>query len=128
MKKIIIRWGIYTVALYAAVFLLNGRGITPQSDNWSSFIWLALVFGLINAFIKPLLIILGAPVIILSLGLAALLINPFLFYLAGVIGKNFGIGFTVESVWTAILGALIVGVISAILEGIFKIDRKRNKD
>jgi putative membrane protein len=128
MKKLIIRWGIYTVALYAAVFLLNGRGITPQSDNWSSFIWLALVFGLINAFIKPLLIILGAPVIILSLGLAALLINPFLFYLAGVIGKNFGIGFTVESVWTAILGALIVGVISAILEGIFKIDRKRNKD
>ncbi len=127
MKKLIIRWGIYTVALYAAVFLLNGRGITPQSDNWASFIWLALVFGLINAFIKPVLIILGAPVIILSLGLAALLINPFLFYLAGVVGTNFGIGFTVESVWTAILGALIVGIISGILEGIFRVDRKDKK-
>ncbi len=127
MRKLIIRWGIYTVALYAAVFLLNGHGITPQSDNWVSFIWLALVFGLINAFIKPLLMILGAPVIILSLGLAALLINPFLFYLAGIIGKNFGIGFTVESVWTAILGALIVGVISGILESFFKDERKKNK-
>jgi len=127
MKKLIIRWSIYTVALYAAVFLLNGRGITPQSDDWISFIWLALVFGLINAIIKPVLIILGAPVIILTLGLAALLINPFLFYLAGLIGKNFGVGFTIESVWTAILGALIVGIVSAILEGFFKDDLKKNK-
>ncbi|MBI9051119.1 MAG: phage holin family protein [Anaerolineaceae bacterium] len=125
MKKLIIRWFIYAVALYAAVALLNGRGITPQSDDWVSFIWLALVFGLINAIIKPIMIILGAPVIILTLGLGALLINPFLFYLAGLIGKNFGVGFTVESFWTAILGSLIVGVISIILEGFFKDDLKK---
>jgi putative membrane protein len=127
MKKLIIRWFIYTVALYAAVVLLNGHGITPQSDDWVSFIWLALVFGLINAIIKPILVIIGAPVIILTLGLGALLINPFLFYLAGVIGKNFGVGFTVESFWTAILGSIIVGIISVIMEGFFKDDLKKRK-
>jgi putative membrane protein len=125
MRKLIIRWFIYTIALYAAVALLNGHGITPQSEDWVSFIWLALVFGLINAIVKPILVILGAPVIILTLGLGALLINPFLFYLAGVIGKNFGVGFTIESFWTAILGAIIVGIISMILEGFFKEDLKR---
>lgn len=125
MKKLIIRWFIYTIALYAAVALLNGHGITPQSESWVSFIWLALVFGLINAIIKPLLIVLGAPVIILTLGLGALLINPFLFYLAGVIGKHFGVGFTVESFWTAILGAIIVGIISIIMEAFFKEDLKK---
>jgi putative membrane protein len=125
MKKMIIRWFIYTIALYATVALLNGRGITPQSDEWVSFIWLALVFGLINAIIKPILIILGAPVIILTLGLGALLINPFLFYLAGLIGKNFGIGFTLDSFWIAILGSLIMGIISVIMEGFFKNDLKK---
>lgn len=127
MKKLIIRWFIYAVALYAAVFLLNGHGITPQSDDWISFVWLALVFGLVNAIIKPLLILFGAPVIILTLGLGALLINPFLFYLAGVIGKNFGVGFTVESFWTAILGSLIVSIISIIMEAFFKDDLKKRK-
>ena len=129
MKKLIIRWFIYAVALYAAVAILNGHGITPQSDNWTSFVWLALVFGLVNAIIKPLLIFFGAPVIILTLGLGALLINPLLFYLAGLIGKNFGVGFTVESFWTAILGSLIVGLISVIMESFFKDDlKKRRRD
>ena len=125
MKKLIIRWFIYSIALYAAVAILNGHGITPQSDDWLSFIWLALLFGLINAIIKPLLVVLGAPVIILTLGLAALLINPFLFYLAGVVGKNFGVGFTVNNFWTAILGSIIVGIISIILEKFFKDDLKK---
>ena len=115
MKNFIIRLIINAIALYAAVALLNGNGLNPQSSNWLSFIWLALIFGVINAILKPILTVLSCPILILTLGLGSLLINTLLFYLAGLIGTNFGVGFTVSSFWTAFLGALIVSVVSFIL-------------
>jgi putative membrane protein len=115
MTKFVLRWAINAVALYAAIALLQGHGLVPQSNNWLSFIWLALIFGLINALIRPLLTLLTCPLIILTLGLGTLLINTLMFYLAGVIGTNFGVGFTVDSFWTAFLGAVIVSVISFVL-------------
>lgn len=127
MSKLIIRWLINTVALYAAVAILNGNGITPQSDNWVSFIWLALIFGLINAILKPVLTVVGCPFIILTLGLGTLLINTLLFYLAGQIGLNFDVGFTVEGFLPAFLGALIVSVVSFILGIFFKDELKENR-
>ena len=77
MKKLIIRLGINAIALYVAVALLNGRGITPQSENWLSFVWLALIFGLVNAIIKPMLVIMSCPLLILTLGLGTLDRDPF---------------------------------------------------
>ena len=124
MRKFIIRWLINTVALYTAVYLLNGNGITPQSENWLSFIWLALIFGLINAILKPILVVAGCPFIIVTLGLGMLLINTLLFYLAGLIGLNFGVGFTVENFWAALLGALIVSIVGFVLGIIFKDEKK----
>lgn len=120
MQKLIIRWLINSVAMYAAVFLLNGHGIQPQSENWLSFIWLALIFGLINAILKPILVIAGCPFLILTLGLGMLLINTLLFYLTGQIGLNFGVGFTVDNLWAAFLGSVIVSVVGFILGIIFK--------
>jgi putative membrane protein len=124
MTRFFLRWLINVVALYVAVALLNGRGITPQSTNWLSFIWLALIFGLLNALLRPLLQLLTCPLIILTLGLFTLLINTFLFWLAGVIGTNFGVGFTVDGLWPALLGGLIVSIISIVLTMIFKDEMK----
>jgi putative membrane protein len=115
MNKFVIRWVINVVALYAAVALMKGHGIEPQSTNWLSFIWLALIFGLVNAIVRPILTFLTCPLIILTLGLGTLLINTLMFYLAGVIGTSFGVGFTVAGFWPAFLGALIVSVISIFL-------------
>ncbi len=115
MTRFILRWAINAVALYAAIALLSGRGLTPQSTDWLSFIWLAAIFGLVNALIRPLLTLLTCPLIILTLGLGTLLINTLMFYLAGLIGTYFGIGFTVDGFITAFLGALIVSVVSFIL-------------
>jgi putative membrane protein len=120
MTKFFMRWAINAVALYAAVALLNGRGITPQSVNWLSFIWLALIFGLINALLRPLLTILTCPLIILTLGLGTLLINTLMFYLAGVLGTSFGVGFTVAGFWPTFWGGLIVSVVSILLNGLLK--------
>lgn len=128
MTRFILRWVINAVALYAAIALLNGRGITPESTNWLSFIWLALIFGLINALLRPLLTILTCPLIILTLGLGTLLINTFLFYLAGVIGTSFGVGFTVDGFWPAFWGGLIVSVVSILLNSLLHEDRHRQRE
>ncbi|MEM5774495.1 MAG: phage holin family protein, partial [Anaerolineaceae bacterium] len=125
---LIIRWLINTVAMYAAVFLLNGNGINPQSENWLSFLWLALIFGLINAILKPILVVAGCPFIILTLGLGMLLINTLMFYLAGQIGLSFGVGFTVDNFWAAFLGAVIVSIVGFILGIIFKDERRPRRD
>lgn len=126
MRNLIIRIAINAVALYAAVALLNGRGITPQSENWLSFFWLALIFALINAVLKPLLMVIGCPFVILTLGLGALLINTLLFYLVGLIGTRFGVGFTVDSFLTALLGALVVSIVSFLLNSLLKDGRRRD--
>lgn len=120
MMKFILRWAINAVALYAAVALLDGHGITPQSTNWLSFLWLALIFGLVNALFRPLLTLMTCPLIILTLGLGTLLINTLLFWLSGLIGTYFGVGFRVDGFWPAFLGALIVSVVSLLLSALLK--------
>lgn len=126
MKKFILNLLVNGIALYAAVALVSG--IVPQSSNWFSFLWLALIFGLINAILKPILHIVGCPFIILTLGLGALLINTFLFYLAGQIGTRFGVGFTVAGFWPAFFGALVVSIVSFILNIFIKDDDKHKRD
>jgi putative membrane protein len=120
MKRFLIRLAINAVALYIALTIMKGHGITLTTDNWANIIILALIFGVINATIKPLLIVLGCPFIILTLGLGTLLINTGLFVLAGEIGKLFEVGFTVTGFWPAFLGALIVSVVSFLLGLFFK--------
>lgn len=122
MNHFILRWLINAVALYAAVALVPG--IVAQSTNWLSFLWLALIFGLLNALLRPLLNLLTCPLIFLTLGLFTLVINTFLFWLSGVIGTNFGVGFTVAGFWPAFLGGLVVSIVSVVLTMIFKDDRK----
>lgn len=125
MEKFLLRLLINGVALYAAVALLNGHGVSPQSTNWLSFVWLALIFGLINAFVRPVLRLLTCPLIILTLGLGTLLINTLLFYLAGVVGTNFGVGFRVDGFLPALYGALITSAISIVLSLFFKEELKK---
>lgn len=126
MKKFLLRLLINAVALYAAIVLLNGRGITPQSDNWISLLWLAFIFGVVNAILRPILVVVGCPIIILTLGLGSLLINTLLFYLAGAIGSSFGVGFTVSGFWPAFFGALIVSLVSFLLNVLFKEELRKS--
>lgn len=117
--RFIIRLLVNAVGFYAAVYLLGGTYIFPESTNWTSFLWLALIFGLVNAIIRPLLMVVSCPLIILTLGLGTLLINTAMFWLAGVIGTQFGVGFTVNGFVGAFLGALVVSVVSFVLSLFF---------
>jgi putative membrane protein len=120
MIKLILRWAINAFALWVAVTYIPG--IHPAQTGWLPIIGLALVFGLINALLRPLIVLLTCPLIILTLGLGTLLINTLLFWLAGLVGNQFGIGFTVDGFWPAFLGALVVTVISTALTLLLKDD------
>jgi len=125
MPRFVIRLGINAVAFYMAVALLDGQHIFPSSDNWLNFFWLALIFGVVNGVIRPILMVLSCPLIILTLGLGTLLINTVLFVLVGWIGDQFGVGFRVSGFWGAFLGALIVSVVSFVLSQVFRDGRRR---
>jgi putative membrane protein len=111
------------VALYAAVSLVNGIQAV-QDANWVSYLGLGLIFGLLNALVRPVLKFLTCPLIVLTLGLFTLVINTLLFWLTGVIGLNFGIGFTVDGFWPAFLGGLIVSIVSVILTAVLRDDKR----
>jgi putative membrane protein len=116
MKKLLIELGINAAGFFIAITALNGQGIHPQGENvWINYLVLALIFGVVNAILRPLLSVLGCPFIILTLGLGVLLINTLMFYLTGLIGTRFGFGFVVDGFWSAFLGALIVSGVGVIL-------------
>jgi putative membrane protein len=123
MNKFLIRLLINAVALYAAVSFVDGIQAVPGT-NWVSYLGLAFIFGLLNALVRPILKFLTCPLIILTLGLFTLVINTVLFWLTGLIGLNFGAGFTVDGFWPAFLGGLIVSIVSVILTTFFKDDKR----
>ena len=122
MNKFVLSLTINAIGLFLAVYFVPG--VTLQDDNWVSIIWLALIFGFINAFLRPLLKLLTCPLIILTLGLFTLLINTFLFWLTSQIGQAFGIGFTIDGFLAAFLGGLVVSVVSVVLSLILKDELK----
>lgn len=124
MMRFLIRLIINAIALYVAVTVVPG--IHWLGTGWTSFLWMGLIFGLVNALLSPLLKILTCPLIILTLGVFTLLINAALFALAGQIGTAFGIGFTVAGFWPAFWGALVVTVVSIVLSLIFHDERRHN--
>lgn len=123
--RFIIRWGINAVALWAAIAILPGL---VMEGNWTGIVLLALIFGLVNALLRPLIKLLTCPLIILTLGLFTLVINTLLFWLTAEIGSLVGINLIIsDPLWlNAFLGALIVSVISIFLSLILK-DELRGK-
>ncbi len=116
--KLLIRLIVYAVSIYVAIALLQGHGLAMEDTAWLNFIWLALIFAVINAIIKPILTVVGCPIIILTLGLGTLLINTLLFWLTSVVSQALHVGFSVTNFWGAFFGALIVSAISMVLNRI----------
>ena len=132
MTRFLIRLGINAVAIYAAIRLVPeiygalrpGQGLVVQSTNWVAIVVLALIFGLVNTLVGPILKFLTCPFILITLGLFTLLINTFLFWLTGQIGNLFGFGFQADFI-AAFLGALIIAVVNVVLSGVFSDELKK---
>jgi putative membrane protein len=109
--KLIIRWIIASAALFAAAYLVPGIRV-EDANAWKVYILMALVLGLVNAIIRPILSVLSCPLIILTLGVFVLLINGVSFLIAARIAEAMGVGFYVDGYWPAFLGALVVSVVT----------------
>jgi putative membrane protein len=117
--KLLIRWVITAFALFVAAWLVPG--IQVERNAWAIYAVMAVIVGLVNAFIRPLLKLLTCPLIILTLGLFSLIINGLSLWIAARIANEvFNVGFFVENFWAAFLGALIVSIVSVILSALVK--------
>ena len=110
--RFLIRLLINAAALWVAVRIVPGLHYT---GDFGPLLVVALIFGLLNAFIRPALKLLTLPIIFLTLGLFALLINAFMLWLTGRLAGSFGIPFQVDGCLAAIFGSIVVSIVSAIL-------------
>ncbi len=110
--RFLLRLLINAAALWVAVQLVPG---ITYSGGWAPFLGVALVFGIVNAFIRPFVKLLTLPIIFLTLGLFALVVNGMMLWLTSYLSGALGMRFHVEGCWTAILGALVVSIVSALL-------------
>jgi putative membrane protein len=112
MKHFVFRWAITTIAVMVASSIIHGI----RYDTVASLIGAALLLGILNAFVRPILLILSVPLILLTLGFFILILNALiLFFVPSIV-----IGFHVESFWSAFWGAIVVSIVSWILSAFFR--------
>lgn len=110
--RFLIRLLINAAALWAAVALVDGITFT---GSWLSLLLVALIFGIVNAVVRPLLKLLTCPLVLLTLGLFILVINALMLRLTSALSSSLGLGFHVAGFWSAFWGALVVSIVSVVL-------------
>ncbi|HUV16127.1 MAG TPA: phage holin family protein [Pelolinea sp.] len=109
--RLIIRWVVAALALFAAAYLVPGIRV-EDPNAWVVYALMAVILGLVNAVIRPILRLLSCPLIILTLGVFLLLINAISFLIAARIAEALGVGFFVDGFGAAFLGSLVVSVVT----------------
>ena len=110
--QIVWRLLINAAALWAATRLVSGISF---DGDWRLLLAVALVFGVLNAAVRPILMLLTLPLFILTLGLFTFVLNAVMLWLTGSISDSLGLGFHVAGFGAAFLGALVVTVVSFVL-------------
>jgi len=123
--RFLIRLLVTAAALWAAVALVPG--ITYRG-HWAGLLMVALVFGVVNAVIRPVLFFLTCPLVLLTLGLFVFVLNGLMLLLTAAIAGALGVGFGVAGLIPAVLGALVVGVVSAVLNVFVGEEEKRREE
>ena len=112
MRHFVFRWAITTIAVMVASSIIHGI----RYDSVASLIGAALLLGILNAFLRPILLILGAPLILLTLGLFILIVNGLmLLFVPSIV-----IGFHVDTFGSAFWGAIVISIVSWILSAFFR--------
>jgi putative membrane protein len=112
VRHFVFRWLITTVAVMVAAWII--RGI--RYDSPGALIGASLFLGILNAFVRPLLLILGAPLILLTLGFFILIVNALMLYwVPGIVS-----GFHVDDFGSAFSGAILIGIVSWMLSAFFR--------
>jgi putative membrane protein len=117
--KLLIRWLIAALALFLAAWIVPGIKVAPNA--WWIYAVMAVILGLVNALIRPLLKLLSCGLIILTLGLFTLVINALTLWLSSSIAVHwFHVDFYVQGFWAAFWGALIVSIATVVMSALFR--------
>ncbi len=120
----LIRWLITAAAVWVAARIVGGIHL----EGWESTLLVALILGLLNAFLKPLLVFGTFPLLILTMGLALILINTLLLALtAWIAGKFDSIHFAIDDFWAALFGAIIISIVSFVLTQVINPEKVARK-
>jgi putative membrane protein len=116
---LLVRWLINAIALLAAAFVVPGIHLSasgrPGYNEWVTLAIVAAIFGVINAIIRPVVVLLTLPLTLVTLGLFIFVINALMLMLTGRIARAFDLAFRVDGFGAALLGALVIAVVSFIL-------------
>lgn len=110
--KFLIRLVITAVALWAAVALVPG---IEHTGPWINLLGVALVFGIVNAVIRPVLLMLTCPLVLLTLGLFIFVLNALMLWLTSALSQALALGFVVTGFLPALIGGLVVAIVSTAL-------------
>lgn len=120
------------IALAVAAWLLDGIRFTgPTSGQaelehkWLPLLLVALILGAVSSFVKPVLKLVAFPFIILTLGLFLLVINAAMLLLTGWLAEQLEIGFRVNGFWVAVGGAIVITLVTWVVDGLIGSDRER---
>ncbi len=111
MADIVVKWLIVALAIFFVGNFLPGIHV----PDYMTALWVALLLGVINVFVRPILLLVTLPINILTLGLFTFILNGLLFWLTSAIIDSF----RVDGFWWAVLGALIVSAITTVGERFF---------
>jgi putative membrane protein len=112
--------------LFVAAWLVPG--IYVDGGGWIVYAAMAVILGLVNAIVRPILTLLTCPLIVLTLGLFTLVINGLTLWLSSLIAVRwFNLDFRVESFWAALLGSVIVSIVSVVLSVFVKDDDEKKR-
>ena len=121
--RVVLRWLINAVALLAAAFVVPGIHLSasgrPGFNEWVTLAIVAAIFGVINAIIRPIVVLLTLPLTIITLGLFVFVVNALMLMLTSRLARAFDLGFRVDGFGAALLGALVIAVVSFILGRVF---------
>ncbi|GAA4083556.1 phage holin family protein [Streptomyces shaanxiensis] len=114
MKNFVVKTIANAGALAVAVWLLDKITLTGDSTGKKvgTLLVVALIFGLVNFLVKPIVKLLSLPLLILTLGLFTLVVNALMLLLTSWLADTFDLSFHVEGFWTAVLGGLIISIVS----------------
>ena len=112
-----LRWLVNFLGLWAAAQLMTGS--ISYDDRLGVLVVAALIFSLVNAIIRPLVVLLSLPAIVLTLGLFTLVINAVMLMVTGWLADRWDLGFVVSGFWPAFWGGLVVGLVSVLLSILF---------
>ena len=115
---------INAAALYVAVLVVPGLDFAFDAENaWLKFLLIALIFGLVNTFIRPILTILTFPITMVTLGLFLLVINALMLLLTDAISDQLALGLSVADFFAALLGAIVISLVGIVLSLVVKTGR-----